>query len=154
MRLNIKAVVAAAVVVLTAQFANAAIITSLTDDFNGTSVDLTKWNITNRGLENNGPAGYNVPSETGGTLTLGGTTSGTYWYGSSLESVNSFSSAAPTLVEVDRVSLSGSGSAWRLSLWLYGDSGNFIHFAENTENGWEFNCNGCNARQGRPEVEP
>src|SRR5687768_2053268 len=51
-----------------------AIITSLVDPLTGPGVDTTKWTITDRGLEQNGPAGYNPPTADATGLTLGGTT--------------------------------------------------------------------------------
>src|SRR2546421_197181 len=47
-----------------------AIINSLTDPLTGPGVDVSKWTITDRGLENNGPAGYNAPTEDATGLTL------------------------------------------------------------------------------------
>lgn len=130
--------------------ANAAIITSLTDSFTGTSIDPTKWNAIDKGLESTGPAGYNAPSESAGGLSLGGTTNNSYWYGSSLESVNTFSITQPTTVSVDRVSLSGSGSAFRSSLWIIGSDGNdYIQFAQDhSESGWEINALGSPTQSG------
>lgn len=124
--------------------AKAATIIDLSDSFTGTSVNLTKWTETNQGLENTGPAGYNAPSESSSGLLLGGTTNNQYWYGSSLESVDKFSSTGVENVSVDRISLNGSGTAYRSSLWLYGSGGDFIHFAQDVgEKGWEVNCAGC-----------
>jgi hypothetical protein len=114
------------------------------DDFTADAVDTAKWAVTDRGLENNAPAGYDPPSTTANPdqLTLGGATSSQYWYGSSLESVPSFDSSQATVVTVDRVSLSGSGTAWRSSLWILGDDDHYLHFAQNVgENGWQYNAN-------------
>jgi len=117
------------------------VVTTLKDPFTGTAVDTTKWTITNRGLENNGDAGYNAPTEDPATgLTLGGTTNNQYWYGKSLESVDQFSSSQQVTVSLDRVSLAGSGTAWRSSLWLLQPGGQFEQFAQNQgESGWEYN---------------
>lgn len=143
------ATLAAGGLLVAGSMAAGATISALNDPFTGTSVDTTKWNITARGLEHTGTisggqnsAGYDAPSESSAGLRLGGTTNGTYWYGSSLESVNTFSSAKPTTVTVDRVSLTGSGTAWRSTLGILqpGSGGAFLQFAENTENGWEFNA--------------
>ena len=130
--------------------ANAAMITSLTDSFTGTSIDPAKWNVIDKGLENTGPAGYNAPSESAAGLSLGGTTNNSYWYGISLESVNTFSITQPTMVSVDRVSLSGSGSAYRSSLWIIGSDGNdYIQFAQDhAESGWEINALGSPTESG------
>jgi len=116
-----------------------AVINNLTDPFTNTVVDTTKWNITTRGLENNAPTTYDAPSESSAGLVLGGTTGAQYWYGDSLESVDSFSSQATTTVSVERVSLTGSGSAYRSSLWILQPGGQYLHFSQNTENGWSFN---------------
>jgi hypothetical protein len=124
------------------------VVNSLVDPLTGPGVDTAKWAITNRGLENNGPAGYNDPVEDANGLVLGGTTFNQYWYGSSLESQDDFSSQARTTVQVERVSLTGSGDpppttpAWRSSLWLLQPGGEYLHFAENVgENNWEYNAN-------------
>jgi hypothetical protein len=112
--------------------------TQMSDNF---SAPNALWNATNRGLENNAPAGYNAPNISGGTLTLGGTTTNQYWYGSSFESAQSFSSSLESIVSVDRISLSGSGSAFRSSLWILGDNGHYLHFSQNfNEGGWSFNA--------------
>jgi hypothetical protein len=124
-------------------------LSGLTDPFTGTAVDTTKWDITTRGLENNAPAGYNDPTEDPNGLTLGGTTSSQYWYGSSLESKQSFLSSVQTTVQVDRVSLAGSGTAWRSSLWLLQPGGQFLHFSQNVgETGWQYNVTGGGSGTG------
>jgi hypothetical protein len=126
-----------------------AIINTLIDPLTGAGVDTTKWAITNRGLENNGPAGYNAPQEDANGLVLGGTTSQQYWYGSSLESVDDFSSQATTTVSVDRVALSGSGTAYRSSLWVLQPGGQFLHFSQNVgETGWQYNQTGGGSGTG------
>ena len=79
-------------------------IVTLADPFTGNSVDTTKWDITNRGLEHTGPSGYNPPTEDATGLTLGGSTINQYWFGSSLESKDVFYSSGTTTVTVDRVS--------------------------------------------------
>jgi len=119
-----------------------AVISSLVDPFTGSAIDTAKWNVTTRGLENNAPAGYDAPSEDANGLRLGGTSNTQYWYGDSLESVNDFSSQAPTTVTVDRTSLTGSGSAYRSSLWILQPNGAFVHFSQNVgETGWSYNAN-------------
>jgi hypothetical protein len=102
---------------------------------------LANWTPTDRGLENNFPAGYNPPATAGGQLSLGGTTNNQFWYGSSIESNTRFSSSLETLITVDRVSLAGTGTAFRSSLWLLGDDAHYLHFAQNSgENGWQWNA--------------
>lgn len=104
--------------------------------------DLSAWTSTNRGLEANVAAGYDAPSLSNGIVTLGGTTSSQYWYGSSLESNQSFDSFKESIVSVDRISLSGTGTAFRSSLWILGDDGHYLHFSQNAgENGWQWNAN-------------
>lgn len=111
------------------------------DDFSGGTLSPA-WTPTTRGLEQNAPAGYNAPSVAGGQLTLGGTTNNQYWFGSSVESTASYSSAVEAEVSVDRVSLTGSGTAYRSSLWIYGDDGHYLHFSQNRgESGWSYNAN-------------
>lgn len=108
------------------------------DDFSG---DLAKWTATNRGLENNAAAGYDAPSVVGGAAVLGGTTTSQYWFGSSLESVQTFDSRLITEVSVKRVSLNGSGSAYRSSVWILGDNAHYLHLSQNVnEGGWSYNA--------------
>jgi hypothetical protein len=100
-----------------------------------------KWTPTDRGLENNAPAGYNPPDTAGGTLSLSGTTNAQYWFGNSIESIQRFSSSIETLITVDRISLTGSGTAYRSSLWILGDNGHYLHFSQNVgELGWSWNA--------------
>ncbi|CAN5149968.1 hypothetical protein BH23VER1_BH23VER1_09960 [soil metagenome] len=109
------------------------------DDF---SAGLDQWTVTDRGLENNAFVGYDAPDTTGGQLTLGGITNDQFWFGSSLESNESFEADEYSIVEVDRVSLTGTGTAYRSSVWIYGDDGHFLHLAQNVgENGWQYNAN-------------
>jgi PEP-CTERM motif len=136
----LKALVVAGVVVVPVMSVPADTLTGLSDNFSGTSVDTSKWNVTYRGLENTGNAGYNAPSVAGGRLTLGGTANQGYWYGTSLESVGTFSSSLSYEITVDRVSLSGSGGSFRSSLWIAQDNGEFLQFAQDVgEKGWQYN---------------
>jgi hypothetical protein len=113
--------------------------TVFTDEFDS---DLSQWTVTNRGLEQNAPAGYDVPSVTGGQVTLGGTAGGEFWFGSSIETLDSFHSSERADVMVERSSLTGIGTAYRSSVWIYGDDGHYLHFAQNIgENGWQYNAN-------------
>lgn len=110
--------------------------TLATDNFSS----LAGWTPTTRGLENNGPAGYNAPSNGGGVLSLSGTVTSQYWFGTSVESVTSYDATKPTEVSIERVSLSGSGTAYRSSLWILGDDGHYLHFSQNAnEGGWSWN---------------
>lgn len=111
------------------------------DDFSGGTLSPA-WTPVDRGLEQVGPAGYNAPSVAGGQLTLGGTTNNQYWFGSSVATTQDFSSALDAEVSVDRVSLTGTGTAYRSSLWIYGDDGHYLHFSQNRgESGWSYNAN-------------
>ncbi|MCA9186223.1 MAG: LamG domain-containing protein, partial [Planctomycetales bacterium] len=124
------------------------------DDFNDTVLS-SQWQITNRGLENNGPTTYDLPNTTTfpGELTLGGPTDAQYWYGNSVESVIDFDSSAPTVITVDRTSLTGNGTAYRSSLWVVGDDGHYLHFSQNVgETGWSFNARDDNGVGTRNET--
>ncbi|RYD36424.1 MAG: hypothetical protein EOP86_06000 [Verrucomicrobiaceae bacterium] len=113
----------------------------LTDSFTSGGVDPEKWEVTIRGLENNAEAGYEQPAITDGAVVLGGTTNSQYWFGSSLESVTAFDSRVYSEVSVNRVSLSGSGTAYRSSVWIFGDAGHYLHFSQNVgEGGWSYNA--------------
>lgn len=118
--------------------------TGMSDSFDGTSLDTSKWLAINKGLESTADGGYDAPVVGGGTLTLGGTTNAQYWLGKSVVSTERFGVPAGGEVkfEVDRVSLTGSGSAFRSSMWMYGDATHFVHFSQNIgENGWQYNYN-------------
>jgi hypothetical protein len=100
------------------------------------------WTPVDKGLEQVGPAGYNAPSVAGNHLTLGGTTTNQYWYGSSVQISGQFATSVETEIVVDRVSISGAGSAFRSSLWILGDDGHYLHFSQNVnEGGWSYNAN-------------
>lgn len=125
------------------------VVNTITDPLTGAGVDFTKWTATGRGLETNANAGYNAPTEDANGLVLGGTTSVSYWAGDSLETVDQLSSQARTTVSVDRVSLSGTGSAYRSSLWILQPGGKYVHFSQNVgENGWGWNANLTGTTQG------
>lgn len=111
----------------------------LSDTFSG---DLSNWNVTPRGLEQNADAGYDQPVITGGAVVLGGTTNNQYWYGSSLESVTDFDSRLYTEVSAKRTALTGTGSGYRSSVWIFGDNTHYLHLSQNSETGtgWTFNA--------------
>lgn len=120
----------------TAPVVAAALPTLATNSF----ISLAGWAATNRGLENNAPSGYNAPALTGGAVSLSGTTTTSYWYGSSLESLTDYDATKSTEIAVDRISLSGSGTAYRSSLWILGDNDHYMHFSQNAgEGGWTWN---------------
>ncbi len=121
----------------------------MVEAFNGTDVHAGRWNVINRGLESTADGGYDPPNVAGGTVTLGGTyteTSG-HWRGKTLESVDTFDvpDGGELKFEVDRVSLSGSGNAWRSSMWMYADSSHFVHYAQDVgETNWQYNAGNNN----------
>lgn len=116
-----------------------ATIPALTESFGGT---LAAWTPATRGLESTAASSYDPPTLADGTLVLGGTTSAQYWLGSSVVSNQAFDSRLFTEIEVTRVALSGSGTAYRSSLWIFGDDTHYLHFSQNVgENGWQFNAN-------------
>jgi len=121
--------------------------TVLSDNFDAPTVDSSKWNITNRGLENNNPSGYDAPVIVSGGVSgsnavrLGGTTTTSYWYGSSLESKLALDGSKEALISVQRMSITATGTADRSSLWVLGDDGHYLHFSQNVgEGGWTFNA--------------
>jgi len=118
----------------------------LTDTFAAPTIDTGKWQVLQKGLESPpGPATIvNAVADTttnAGQLTLGGQSQSQYWGGMSVRSAESFDAGLPTIVTVDRMSLSGSGSAYRSSLWIWGDDGHYIHFGQVIgEGGWRWNA--------------
>lgn len=131
--------------------AHAAVVSSISDSFTGSSVNTAAWNETDKGLESGDDTvinpssysnawGYNQPSESASGLVLGGTTNKSYWGGDSIESVNQLSTTSPETITVTRGSLTGSGSAYRSSLWIYQDSTHYLHFAQDVnESNWQYN---------------
>lgn len=116
-----------------------AAIQTFADSFGGT---LAAWTPVNRGLESTAESSYDAPAIADGALVLGGPTNAQYWLGSSVVSNQAFDSRLYTEVEVTRVALEGTGSAYRSSLWIFGDDTHFLHFSQNVgENGWQFNAN-------------
>ncbi|MCA9248417.1 MAG: LamG domain-containing protein [Planctomycetales bacterium] len=131
------------IVSLLAATSNAATVNKVIDNFTNDTLDPGTWTLADRGLENTGAAGYAGDTTTNNnqlTLFSNPTSTNQFWYGKTLESVDTFSSNIGTTVTVDRVSLSGSGSAYRSSLWLYQPGGQYLHFSQNFgENGWQYN---------------
>ena len=112
--------------------------TVLSDNF---STNLANWTVSSRGLENNAAAGYDAPVITAGAVVLGGTTTSQYWFGNSLESVKTFDSRQPAEVTVKRVALTGSGTAYRSSVWIHGGDSHYLHLSQNVgEGGWSYNA--------------
>ena len=124
----------------------------MSDQFDGTSVDLAKWNIINKGLESTADGNYNAPSVANGELTLGGATTHDHWAGKTLESVDAFSVPAggELRFDVDRVSLTGTQKPYRSSLWMFSaDSGDYVHLSQDMdEGGWSYNDPGTPTGRG------
>jgi len=126
-------------------------VTLLLDDFPSGGVNLTKWSIINKGLESTADGNYDPPSTAGDVLTLGGTTTHSYWAGSTLQSVDTFPVDDPTTFLVDRVSLARTGTAGRSSMWIWADDGHYLHFSQNDgEGGWTYNWNDLGGLGGTP----
>ncbi|MBA3822876.1 MAG: alpha-L-rhamnosidase [Ktedonobacterales bacterium] len=118
---------------------------TLSDTFGGSSIDTSKWAVIDQGLESTASSGI-VASEGGGNLTLAGTTSVNYWAGRSLRSNATFaaSAAAPLTVQVNRTALSGAGTGYRSSLWLWVSPTQYVHFSQNSETStWTYNQDGA-----------
>ncbi len=115
--------------------------TPLADDFAGASVDPAKWAVIDQGLENTAPSGVSA-TQAGGNVTFSGTSTVNYWAGRTLRSAEAFATTGRITAQVDRVSLAGTGTAWRSSLWLWGDADHYLHFSQNVgEGGWTWNAN-------------
>ncbi len=115
--------------------------TPLTDDFSAAAIDTGRWEVIDMGLENATVSGLSA-AQSGGVLTISGTTTVNYWAGKSLRSVGSYSSRTQVTAEVDRVSFTGTGTAYRSSLWLWADAAHYLHFSQNiNEGGWTWNAN-------------
>lgn len=126
--------------------------TKLLDYFSATTVDTFKWDVVDRGLESTADGGYNAPVVSGGTLTLDGTTTVSDWAGKTLSSKDVFQTPDQGEIrfDVDRVSLAGTGSAYRSSIALFGDDSRFLQFGQSIgtgEHGWQYNA-GNNAPTG------
>ncbi len=116
-------------------------IDSLEDNFDADTIDNTKWSVMAADFEA-GSGTYTADTTTNADqLTIAGINDiGSFWGGTTLQSVDTFSSGVETIVTVDRVLLSGSGTAYRSSLWIWQPGGQYLHFAHNVgENGWQYN---------------
>ncbi len=114
--------------------------TELSDAFAGTTIDTAKWAVIDQGLEQATPSSLSATQNE--QLTLAGTTTVNYWSGKSLRTVATYSTGSRITAEVDRVSLTGTGTAFRSSLWLWADAEHYLHFSQNmNEGGWSWNAN-------------
>ena len=117
-----------------------ALTTPVADDFAAPAVDVLKWEEIDQGLENTAVSGLTA-TQSGGQLTMGGTSTVTAWAGKSLRNTASFSTRSRVTAEVDRVSLTGVGGARRSSLWLWADASHYLHFSQNIgQSGWTWNA--------------
>ena len=121
-------------------------LTRLADGFTADTIDAAKWDVIEKGLESP-PGGAHITGQIADTttnadqLSLGGQSVGGYWSGMSARSVDSFDTGLLTIVSVDRMSLSGAGTAYRSSLWLWADDDHYFHFSQDVgENGWQWNA--------------
>ena len=128
-------------------------IAALSDDFSGSSVDATKWQVIEKGLQVQGAGTAPSFSATvsGGQLTIAGTVTNQYWSGLTLRSVREFSTEYDTTFAVDRMSLAHTGTAGRSSIWIWSDDSHFLHFSQNDgESGWQYNWNDVGGLGGAP----
>jgi hypothetical protein len=119
------------------------------DDFAADTLSPATFEVIEHGLENQGAGtAPNFTVETvsnSDQLTISGTASVNFWGGQSIRTVDTFDSSLTTTISVDRVSLNGTGTAYRSSLWLYANAGNYLHFSQNVgENGWQYNASNTN----------
>ena len=119
--------------------------TKLLDYFSATTVDTFKWDVVNRGLESTADGGYDAPVVSSGTLTLGGETTVSDWAGKTLASKDTFQAPSQGEIrfDVDRVSLAGTGEAYRSSITLFDDDSHFVQFSQSIgtgEHGWQYNA--------------
>jgi hypothetical protein len=131
---------------------------ALNDRFPGPSVNTSTWNVIEKGLQTQGAgtagtvaATINADEQLVISGTAGGTPGQYYWGGRTLQSTQTFDSGLTTTFSVDRLSLTGSGSAYRSSIWIWGDDQHFLHFSQNRgENGWQYNWNDVGGLGGNP----
>lgn len=117
---------------------------SMSDDFSGDRMDSTKWTLMNLGLRSS-TANALTAEVADGKFAVSGTNDVNYWSGKSIRSVPTFRATpeSPLTVEVDRVSLDGSGTGFRSAVWLYVGPSQYIHFAQSGEFGyWAYNKDG------------
>ncbi|HOW73010.1 MAG TPA: hypothetical protein PKY77_20625 [Phycisphaerae bacterium] len=101
------------------------------------------------GIWEENPAGFEAGTaaitvtEAGGTITLGGTGSVSYWGGKSMRTTQRFTASptSPLVFEIDRVSHAGAGTATRAGVYITTpDRSQYVFFGENRgENGWQYN---------------
>ncbi|NQT54547.1 PEP-CTERM sorting domain-containing protein, partial [bacterium] len=128
-------------------------VVALSDDFSGSSVDTTKWQVIEKGLQvqGAGTAPNFTATVSGGQLTIAGTVTNPYWSGLTLRSVTEFSTEYDTTFAVDRMSLAVGTGRPRSSIWIWSDDSHFLHFSHNPlETGWQYNWNDVGGLGGDP----
>ncbi|MDW8038153.1 MAG: LamG-like jellyroll fold domain-containing protein [Thermoguttaceae bacterium] len=124
------------------------------DSFSGPTINNLTWTVIEKGLEKegSGTAGTIQASiNSDGQLLISGTANTNYWGGITLRSAQAFPRDQKTVFAVERISLEGTGSAYRSSIWIWGDSGHYLHFSQNVgENGWSYNWNDQGGLGGVP----
>jgi hypothetical protein len=122
----------------------------VTDNFNASTINTSKWQVIDYGLESPTHGGSATmttlvadTTTNPGQLTLGGqSSSGCCWAGATVKSVSTFDTTMTHLVSVDRVSVTGATHAYRSSLWIWGDDTHYFHFSQDVVEGgvWTWNA--------------
>lgn len=117
--------------------------TVFSDDFEDGSIDETKWRENREPFESGGNEDAINATEADGVITFSGTANERWWSGISLATIPTFAASRETnlVVTVDRVSIDGSGSAYRSNVWFTDENrSRFIFFGHNVEEtGWQYN---------------
>lgn len=117
---------------------------SFCDDFNGPGVapDSSLWSINATPFESG--ATDIVVSQSGGSVDFSGSATEDFWGGKTLDSTQIYTPTIekPVTFEVDRLSMSHSGSAARSGVFIATpDRSAFVLFSENQgEGGWQVNA--------------
>jgi hypothetical protein len=123
--------------------------TVLDEDFAEASLNLTRWQVVDRGFEASGTGTFAV-SQVDSLLDISGSTDSDYWPGASIRTVQSFTANKDLnlVFDVDRVLLEQVGTAGRSGVYITtADRSKYVFFAQNVgENNWEVNVN-----PGNPE---
>lgn len=123
--------------------------TVLEDTFSST-LDSTKWEVSNRGFES-GIGDFTVATSNG-QLNIAGTLTAQYWGGAGVRTVESYSASRDLelVFEVDRTSMERTGTAARSAIFITSaDRSRFVAFSQNHgENGWTANVNPGNPTGG------
>ncbi|MCP4249286.1 MAG: EF-hand domain-containing protein [bacterium] len=115
--------------------------TPMCDDFQDGVIDPQIWCVDGRPFES-GDTDIAI-AESGGLVNLSGTAIGNYWGGKALVTVQTYNASVgqPLTFEVDRVSMSRTGSAARSGIYITTpDRSTFVFFSDNQgEGGWQVN---------------